>query len=434
MKNKISINNLLSKKINNEKLTKEEIFSFVKMSCDKKIKDYQISTMLNAIFFNGMSFNETYWLTIAMKNSGFTLKTIPRTIDKHSTGGVGDKVTLILTPILACFDIPVFKMSGRGLGFTGGTIDKLESIGINTSLSIDEAKKIFKKNKMVIVEQSSNLTPADKIFYSLRNDTETVMSIPLIASSIMSKKLALGSKHIYLDIKVGSGALFKDIKTAEEFGKLCIKIGRKEKVNVICHFTNMNQPLGNAIGNKIEIIESLNFLKGKYESKKLKELIYITISDILIDFKKSKSFSDSKNKIDKMIKSLKPYNKFIEWAYDQGSKLNKEDFNNLKLNAKHKKTIISNKSGYFKILSSLIIGQSVFDLGGGRINKDVSIDYDAGILLLKENGDIVKKGTPIIEVYSNSEITDDILKNIKKSFMISSKKVKKEKMVLGEAR
>ncbi|MGL4358692.1 MAG: thymidine phosphorylase [Cetobacterium sp.] len=247
-----------------------------------------------------------------MKNSGFTLKTIPKTIDKHSTGGVGDKVTLILTPILACFDIPVFKMSGRGLGFTGGTIDKLESIGVTTGLSIDKAKKIFKKNNMVIIEQSSNLTPADKIFYALRNDTETVMSLPLIVSSIMSKKLALGSKNIYLDVKVGNGALFKDIKSAREFGKICIKIGKKEKVNVICHFTNMNQPLGNSIGNKIEIIESLNFLKGNYSSKNLKELIYIMISDILIDFKKSKSYSESKTKIDKMIKSLKPYDKFIE--------------------------------------------------------------------------------------------------------------------------
>ncbi|MGL5640246.1 MAG: thymidine phosphorylase [Mycoplasmoidaceae bacterium] len=434
MKNKISINTLLNKKINNEKLTKEEIFSFVNMSCNKQIKDYQISTMLNAIFFNGMSFDEIYWLTVAMKNSGFTLKTIPKTIDKHSTGGVGDKVTLILTPILACFDIPVFKMSGRGLGFTGGTIDKLESIGVTTGLSIDKAKKIFKKNNMVIIEQSSNLTPADKIFYALRNDTETVMSLPLIVSSIMSKKLALGSKNIYLDVKVGNGALFKDIKSAREFGKICIKIGKKEKVNVICHFTNMNQPLGNSIGNKIEIIESLNFLKGNYSSKNLKELIYIMISDILIDFKKSKSYSESKTKIDKMIKSLKPYDKFIEWANDQGSNLSKQDFDSLKLTPKHKKTIVSTKSGYFKILSSLMIGQAVFDLGGGRINKDVSIDNDAGILLLKENGDIVKKGTPIIEVYSNSEITDSILKNIKKSFIISSKKVRKEKMVLGEVR
>ncbi|MGL5591704.1 MAG: thymidine phosphorylase [Mycoplasmoidaceae bacterium] len=434
MKNKISINTLLNKKINKEELTKEEIFSFVDMSCNKQIKDYQISTMLNAIFFNGMSFDETYWLTVAMKNSGFTLKTIPRTIDKHSTGGVGDKVTLILTPILACFDIPVFKMSGRGLGFTGGTIDKLESIGVTTALSIEEAKKIFKKNNMVVIEQSSNLTPADKIFYALRNDTETVMSLPLIVSSIMSKKLALGSKNIYLDVKVGTGALFKDIKSAQEFGKICIKIGKREKVNVICHFTNMNQPLGNAIGNKIEIIESLNFLRGNYESKNLKELIYVMISDILIDFKKSKSYSESKTKIDKMIKSLRPYDKFISWAHDQGSNLSKEDFDNLKLTPKHKKTIVATKSGYFKILSSLMIGQAVFDLGGGRINKDVSIDNDAGILLLKENGDIVKKGTPIIEVYSNSEISDNIIKNIKKSFIIASKKVRKEKMVLGEVR
>lgn len=434
MKNKVTINHILSKKINNEKLTKEEIFSFVDMSCKKQIKDYQISTMLNAIFFNGLSFDETYWLTIAMKNSGLTLKLSSKQVDKHSTGGVGDKVTLILTPILACFDIPVFKMSGRGLGFTGGTIDKLESIGVNTSINLEEANKIFNKNKMVIIEQTSNLTPADKIFYALRNDTETVMSIPLIVSSIMSKKLALGSKHIYLDIKIGSGALFKDKKSAEEFSRICIKIGKKEKVNVICHFTNMNQPLGNAIGNKIEIIESLNFLKGNYESKNLKELIYIMISDILIDFKKSKSFKDSKIKIDKMIKSLKPYDKFIEWAHDQGSKLTKDDFSNLKLNAKYKKTITSTKNGYFKILSSLVIGQAVFDLGGGRINKDVSIDYDAGILLLKENGDIVKKGTPIIEIYSNSEISSDILKNINKSFMITNKKVRKEKVVLGEIR
>ena len=434
MKNKITINYLLNKKINNEKLTKEEVFSFVDMSCNKQIKDYQISTMLNAIFFNGMSFDEIYWLTIAMKNSGFTLKTIPRTIDKHSTGGVGDKVTLILTPLLACFDIPVFKMSGRGLGFTGGTIDKLESIGVNTSISLEKAREIFDKNKMVVIEQSSNLTPADKIFYALRNDTETVMSIPLIVSSIMSKKLALGSKHIYLDIKIGDGALFKNKKSAEEFSKICIQIGKKEKVSVICHFTNMNQPLGNAVGNKIEIIESLNFLKGNCDSKNLKDLIYIMLSDILIDFKKSKSYSESKTKIDKMIKSLKPYNKFIDWANDQGSKLTNEDFSNLKLNAKNKKVITSSKSGYFKILSSLMIGQAVFDLGGGRINKDASIDYDAGILLLKENGDIVKKGTPIIEVYSNSEITDGILKNIKESFIITSKKVRKEKIVLGEVR
>ncbi|MGL4647212.1 MAG: thymidine phosphorylase [Mycoplasmoidaceae bacterium] len=429
-----NINNILNKKIQKQTLTKDEIYAFVNMATKKEIKDYQIAAMLSAIFFNGMSFNETYWLTIAMRDSGYIFNSSIDRVDKHSTGGVGDKVTLIIAPILAAFDVPIFKISGRGLGFTGGTIDKLDSIGVRTAYALKDAEKIFKKNKMAVIQQTADIVPADKIFYAIRNDTAMVQSIPLIVSSIMSKKLALGANHIYLDIKIGDGALFKDLEIAKAFSDLCVKIGKKEKVKVKCYFTNMNEPLGRAMGNKIEIVEATNFLRGKFDSKNLKELILTFASDILIDFKKSKSDEQSKKLILEKINSGMAFKKFVEWTHSQECLISQDEFENLAIAPRYKEVIIAKKSGHFKITSTLSLGEAVFDLGGGRIDKDQAIDYDAGILLLLDNGTKIKKNQPLMEVYSDTPITKEIIKKINKSFEISSKTIKKKKIILGEVK
>ncbi len=430
----MNINSILTKKIKKKTLTKEEIYFFVESSVKNKIKDYQISTMLNAIFFNGMNFNETYWLTLAMKDSGYKYDSKIDRVDKHSTGGVGDKVTLILAPIVASFGIPLFKISGRGLGFTGGTIDKLESINVNTSFSFKKAKEILKNNKMSIIEQTSDIVPADKIFYSIRNDTSTIESLPLIISSIMSKKLALGSNHIYLDIKIGDGALFKNIASAKEFASACIKIGKKENKKVICYFTNMNEPLGKYIGNKLEVIEALDFLQCNFESKNLKKLIFKICSDILIDFKISKSFVESKKLLNQKLESLEPFNKFIKWAHDQESNISFNEFKKLKFNPKNKISIKASKAGYFNIKSTLLLGEIVFNLGGGRVDKDSKIDYDAGIHMMVENGDIVKKDQTILKIYSNSPISKSIIEDVYKSYEIKSSQASRRKIILGEVK
>jgi pyrimidine-nucleoside phosphorylase len=310
----MDILSIIEKKRTKQVLSKQEIDFFIDGLINKNtIKDYQASALLMAINLNGMNDQETFYLTDAMLNSGETInlnqvKGIK--IDKHSTGGVGDKVSLILSPICVALGLKVAKLSGKGLGHTGGTIDKLESIGVDCNLKEKQYLSLLKNVGMFIMAQTTELTPADRIMYNLRNATSTVQSIPLIASSIACKKLALKTDYIFLDVKVGDGGFCKTINDATKLSQALLKIFKAYKRKAIVHITSMNQPLGRAIGNAIEIKSSIDFLKGNPESKEVKKLIYDFVSDILISTKKANNKKESVKLIDQVISNGKALSVF----------------------------------------------------------------------------------------------------------------------------
>ncbi|WP_412031283.1 thymidine phosphorylase [Metamycoplasma buccale] len=403
---------IISKKVDKKELTEEEINFFINNYVNENIPDYQASALLMAIRLNGMNDLETTFLTKAMLNSGeiidwsFLNKTI---VDKHSTGGVGDKVSLALCPILAALDLTIAKMSGRGLAHTGGTLDKLESInGFKISLSDNEFKNIVKEHNIAIVSQNEKLDPADKKIYALRDVTGTVQSIPLIASSIMSKKLATGSNCILLDVKCGNGAFMKNIDEAKQLGKLMIAIGKKLNKQIAVEITNMEQPLGKAIGNKIEVLEAMDTLKGN-GPKDFTEIIYSSGSTLLMLANKAGSEVEAKKMIDEVIKNGKAYKKFLEWIEAQHGDVNLLENKNW-FNPKNKYEIKAKISGYLKIKSAIDFGIVAMKLGAGRAKKEDTIDYEAGIYLNKISNDYVNKGDTLFTLYSSKEI-DKSLEN-----------------------
>ena len=367
---------IINKKVEKKPLTKEEIFFIVNEYVANNIPDYQISALLMAIRLNNMNDEETAYLTEAMMNSGEVINWdfLHRTIvDKHSTGGVGDKVSIVLCPLLASLGLTIAKMSGRGLGHTGGTLDKLESIkGFNVFLSEKQFKENVEKYNIAIIGQNEKLVPADKKLYALRDVTGTVQSMPLIASSIMSKKLATGSNCILLDVKCGNGAFMKNINDAKKLGNLMISIGRKLNRNIAVEITNMEQPLGRTIGNKIEILEAIDTLKGK-------------------------------GPIKKAIDSNKAYEKFLEWIKSQNGDISIFDNPNW-FNPKFKYEVKSKNEGYLKINSAIAFGLVAMKLGAGRKSKEDSIDYEAGIYLNKTSNDYVKKNDVLFTLYSSKPI------------------------------
>lgn len=309
----MNILDIINKKKNNIDLTEEEINFFVtEYTISKKITDYQASSLLMAININGMSYDESYYLTKSFVNNSKTYSFDKKNIliDKHSSGGIGDKVTIILTPILLALGYDIAKISGRGLGYTGGTIDKLESIGVNFNYNFTKANNLFKKVRAVLLEQSDDLVPSDKMIYALRDTTSNIDSFPLIASSILSKKFIINSDYIFLDLKVGSGALFKNYKQSKKFSKLLLNIATKFNRKLFIELTFMDQPLGRCIGNKIEIRESIEFLKGKFRDKKLEELIKNFLLDIIITIDNNILKSEAIKKIDDILKTKKPYLEF----------------------------------------------------------------------------------------------------------------------------
>lgn len=311
-------------------------------------------------------------------------------VDKHSTGGVGDKVSIVLCPLLASLGLTIAKMSGRGLGHTGGTLDKLESIkGFNIFLSEKQFKENVKKYNIAIIGQNEKLVPADKKLYALRDVTGTVQSMPLIASSIMSKKLATGSNCILLDVKCGNGAFMKNINDAKKLGNLMISIGRKLNRNIAVEITNMEQPLGRTIGNKIEILEAIDTLKGK-GPKDFTEIIYSSGATLLMLANKAKNEEEAKMLIKKAIDSNKAYEKFLEWIESQNGDISIFDNPNW-FNPKFKYEVKSKNEGYLKINSAIAFGLVAMKLGAGRKSKEDSIDYEAGIHLNKTSNDYVKK-------------------------------------------
>jgi pyrimidine-nucleoside phosphorylase len=414
---------IINKKRNKMQLSKEELKYAVMGYVNGEIPDYQMSALLMAICINGMSDEETFNLTDIMYNSGdhLDLSDVEGIkVDKHSTGGVGDKTTLILTPLVASVGIKVPKMSGRGLGHTGGTIDKLESIpGFKTSLTLDEFKKELNKVGTVITGQTGDLVPADKKIYALRDVTGTVSSIPLIASSIMSKKLAAGADKIVIDLKVGNGALVKTMKDAKKLAELMVKIGKKYNRETVCILTNMDEPLGNNIGNALEVIEAMEVLKGNVKNDLYDLIVYI--ASYIVSIGKNIKIEEAKKEVISAIESGAAYKKFLEVVKAQGG-----DIDGIKVAPKIF-SIKSNKAGYINAINTEGLGEIVKEIGGGREKKDDVIDYGVGIVLNKKVGDHVDKEEEILKIYVNKK--DMEIRRILSCFLIEDKKKDKEPLV-----
>lgn len=397
---------LIIKKRNGLELNKEEYQTIIDGFLSGKIPDYQISAFLMAVYFKGMTTNETAILTDVMMRSGdlIDLSEIKKIkVDKHSTGGVGDKTTLVLTPLVAAAGVPIPKMSGRGLGHTGGTLDKMESIkGLSVDMTKEEFVNQLKKHDIVICGQSANLVPADKALYSLRDVTGTVENISLIASSIMSKKLACGADAMVIDLKVGYGASMKTIEQAEELAKMMIGIGSKMIKKVIVVFTSMSEPLGYAVGNALEIKEVIETLKG-HGPKDLTNLCLELGSHMLILGEKAKSSEEAIGVLKNVIKSGKAFDKFKELVEAQGGDIRVIENTELLPSAKYQQAFKSKKNGYINEINALDIGMASVKLGAGRETKTSDIDFGAGIVLKRKVGDFVKENEDLAMLYSNSE-------------------------------
>lgn len=417
----MNIIDIILKKKNKESLTFEEIKYVVDGFVSGEVKDYQMASLLMAIVLNDMTDEEVINLTKVMTASGVTLDLSPlkNVVDKHSTGGVGDKTTLIIAPIVSSCGCKVAKMSGRGLGYTGGTIDKLESIpGFVVNLRREEFFREIEEIGMAITSQTEDIAIADKKIYALRDVTGTTESIPLIASSIMSKKIASGSKNLVLDIKVGEGALVKDINMAERLANLMIKIGRENNIKVVCLLTNMNTPLGSSIGNALEVLEALDTLYYNIDSNLLK--LCLELSAHMISLGQDISYEEAKQMAISAVKNKSAYYKLLEFI-----KYQKGDITSL-TKGKYHYEIRSLQSGYLTKLSSLNLAKLSVHLGAGRVNKEDKIDYSAGIVLNKKINDKVEVDDVIMTLYSNREITSI---NGSDLFTISDNKIKEEKLI-----
>lgn len=420
---------ILIKKRNGEKLSLEEIEFLIKNFTNGSISDYQFSAFLMAVYYKGMDFQETTYLTKAMLNSGRTLDLsdirMPK-IDKHSTGGVGDKISLILAPLVASCGVCIPMISGRSLGHTGGTLDKLESIpGFRTDLSLKEFKRQLKKINAGIIGQTREIAPADKKIYSLRDVTGTVDSIPLITASIMSKKLAEDLDGLVLDVKFGNGAFMKDYKKAKELAYSLVQTGRRFGVKTIAILTDMNDPLGEYIGNSLEVIETVECLKGKGQ-KDLME-ITLTLSENILKLAKIRG---GRNLLLKKIQSGEALNKFKEMIeYQGGTPMVIEDYNLLPV-AKKRSVYFAQKTGYIKNIDTFKLGMLATKLGAGRLKKEDRIDPGCGFKIYKKSGDFVKKGEPIIEIFSdNKMLVKEVLKEVSTVFSITSEPTKKRILI-----
>lgn len=398
---------LILKKKQGQELTKEEINFFVDSIMDKSMPDYQISAFLMAVCFQGMTDLETSYLTEAIVKSGSFVdqsKLPEGVLDKHSTGGVGDKITLTLTPILAAAGIPCLKLSGRALGHTGGTIDKLESIpGFNTDCKIDDMIEQVKRINLAIGAQTKGLTPADGILYALRDVTGTVDNVSLIASSVISKKIASGAENIVLDVKCGNGAFMKEPKDAARLARLMVEIGKHLGRKVIAVITSMNEPLGRAVGNSLEVIEACEFLKGDCKDGEVYELTYELAILTLLQYGICKERGEAKAYIDELIQSGKALAKFKELVATQGGLAEAlDDYSKLPTAGK-KVEIKSEKDGYVENINAFKVALSCKLLGAGRETKEDKIDLSVGVYLNKKSGERVNKGETLYTIYSNDD-------------------------------
>jgi len=416
---------LIEKKKNGLSLSKEEIGYIVNGYVNGDIPDYQISAFLMAVYFKGMNMEETANMTMAFVNSGecINLSQIEGIkVDKHSSGGVGDKLSLVIIPLVAGCGIPVAKMSGRGLGHTGGTIDKLESIkGFNTALSREEFINNVNKYKMAIVGQSPNLTPADKKIYALRDVTATVDSIPLIASSIMSKKIAAGADCIVLDVKVGSGAFMKSVEDAKNLARTMVEIGKSLNRKTVALVTDMNQPLGHEVGNANEVKEAIEILKGNGDEDET--TIALTIASYMAVLGGAyKEFDDAYRNLTNDIKSGKAINKFREFIRIQGGDTSIVDNPELLPQAKKHIEVVSNNSGYVTAIDAQKIGVAAMLLGAGRKTKEDTIDHSAGITMMKKIGDKVAEGDTLCILHTNIDEYNEAYNMANEAFDIGNAK------------
>ncbi len=430
----MNILEIIAKKRDKKVLSKEEIDFFVKNYTNGNITDYQAAALIMAIYINGMNYEETTSFTLAMAHSGevLDLSELGMVVDKHSTGGIGDKITLILMPIIASLGIPAAKMSGRGLGFTGGTVDKLESIpGYNTNIDISEFINNVKNIGISLMGQTLNLAPADKKIYALRDTISCVESIPLIASSIMSKKIAAGAEKIVLEVTVGSGAFMKNIEDATKLSETMIGIGNLADKETICILTNMNQPIGYSIGNSLEVIEAVEALNGNMQDD-VKDIILSLGSYMMKLAGKGDDIEQNKKMIMENINNKKALDKFKELIKNQGGDVSYIEDTSKFEKAKYIIPIKSEKIGYIKSMDNEKIGYISSSLGAGRLKKEDKINDKVGIIINKKIGDKVNVGDVLGFIHSDDiEVGNNAVKEMQNCYEFSDEYVEKQKHILG---
>lgn len=423
---------LIEKKRDGKALTKKEIRYIIEGYTAGEIPDYQMSAFAMAVFFRGMTEEEMAELTMAMVDSGekidlSEIKGIK--VDKHSTGGVGDKTTLVLAPLVASAGVPVAKMSGRGLGHTGGTIDKLESIpGFHVEIDNQQFVRLVNQNKIAVVGQTGNLTPADKKLYALRDVTATVNSIPLIASSIMSKKIAAGADAIVLDVKTGSGAFMKNIEESKKLAKAMVKIGENVGKKTIAVISDMSQPLGFAIGNALEVQEAIDTLKGE-GPEDLTELCLTLGSYMVYMAEKANSLEKARKLLEQSIASGKALETFKTFVSAQGGDASIVDDPSKLPHSSYTFELKAKEEGYVNEIAADAVGTAAMWLGAGRATKDAAIDLAVGLILHKKIGDYVKKGETFVTIYSNQQDIEKVKQTLYYSIKISKNKTKKPVLI-----
>ncbi|ALS37666.1 pyrimidine-nucleoside phosphorylase [Enterococcus rotai] len=414
---------IIEKKRNGKELSKAEIEFFIEGLTNGTIPDYQASAFLMAVYFQDMSDEERANLTLAMVHSGdvIDLSNIEGIkVDKHSTGGVGDTTTLVLAPLVAALDIPFAKMSGRGLGHTGGTIDKLEAFaGFHVELTDDEFTEMVNRDKISVIGQSGNLTPADKKLYALRDVTATVSSIPLIASSIMSKKIAAGADAIVLDVKTGAGAFMKTEEDAAELASAMVRIGNLVGRNTMAIISDMSQPLGNAIGNSLEVQEAIDTLHGN-GPEDLTELVLTLGSQMVVLAGKTDSLVEARKLLKGVIDDGSALVKFKQFIKNQGGNPEWVDDPSLLPQAKFEIDVVADSDGVVAEIVADNIGVAAMKLGAGRETKEDDIDLAVGLILRKKVGDPVKKGESLVTIFANQEDVSDVTAMIKENIRIGT--------------
>ncbi len=412
---------IIEKKQENKELTAEEVRWMIDGFTSGEVPDYQMSAMLMSIFFNGMNEQELSEMTMAMVESGDQIDLVGIEgikVDKHSTGGVGDTTTLVLAPLVASVGVPVAKMSGRGLGHTGGTIDKLEAIeGFHVEISEDEFIDLVNENKLAVIGQTGNLTPADKKIYALRDVTSTVGSIPLIASSIMSKKIASGANAIVLDVKVGTGAFMKSIAEAEDLAQTMVNIGNNVGRNTMAVISDMSQPLGIAIGNALEVKEAIDTLKGE-GPEDLTELSLVLGSQMAYLGGVGEDLEDARRQLEENIKNGKALEKFKLFIKAQGGNPDVVDHPEMLPQAEFQIEVTADQAGIITAIDAEELGVAAMLLGAGRATKDSVLDLAAGLMLRKKIGDTVEVGDTLVTIHSNSEDVDASIAKIKENITI----------------
>jgi pyrimidine-nucleoside phosphorylase len=397
---------LIRKKRDGHALSRAEISWLVEQYTQEQVPDYQMSAWLMAVYWRGMDARETSDLTLAMAHSGDELHvrdTISPVVDKHSTGGVGDKVTLAVAPLVAACGVAVGKMTGRGLGHTGGTVDKLESVrGFRSALSRQEFLRILTQHRLVLAGQSSDLAPADGKMYALRDVTGTIESIPLIAASIMSKKLAIGASHLLLDVKVGTGAFMKNVEQARELAKTMVDIGRLAGLHTVAAITAMDQPLGHAIGNALEMAEAIAILHGK-GPQDVSDLCYHEASELLVMTGTAGSMSEAERRVEQAIREGTAVAKLAEVIAAQDGDARQIERPELLPAAPIRSMLAAPRSGYIAAIEAEQMGLASMRLGAGRFKKGEPIDHRTGFILQAKVGDYCKAGDPLVEVHARSE-------------------------------